>query len=576
MSPNDEVFVCSCRDELKSKDDVDKHEAQEYWSQRHGKQCDFPGCKDTIRQTSNAKRHWRTHLPERLGRYFCIRCGIGYAKPEALKKHEDAVDCRKNRRMCRRTSEHDAAPPASRQMATSLPDPQADESLPPHPEETFNDTSPPSASSTAPHAVEWPSLPMFAPSRGQILCGSFTMDTSQRVQLSNDQQRKRSRSVFEDDVALAIPPITPRNGMSSSDGLATDSETSSEVLPSDDTSPPSTNSTPSVTELASYFKQQQERDAAEHVASHPFQLPPPTRMMDNFIPTAGLQQYPAVGLDWSSLPLGPPQGEETYSEISDDEPEIYLPPDGRRYNISSSRSTRERSMGLPTTAPLDKRSFRHIQRPSDTRANTGTYTCMCHGCTQRFESQPALLGHKRDFHRSQEHNHNDSGAESGTASVSPRPHTRPVLRTLRSEHTHVPHVQPPKHRFVIGRSQESQLEDFRKRYAGRELPSFYVLVAGCWGSVGSLLSDLTEIVRFYPRPGPSSTSLWEAIAKATAPELPREMVGRHLSYFSVDGGQWTVDLEWTEEGITGHWQECGTALKWPEGKAKSITVCTDC
>lgn len=62
-----------------------------------------------------------------------------------------------------------------------------------------------------------------------------------------------------------------------------------------------------------------------------------------------------------------------------------------------------------------------VQRPDDTRANTGTYTCTYHGCTQRFESQPALQKHKRDFHRSQAHNnHNrDSGAESGVTSVSP-------------------------------------------------------------------------------------------------------------------------------------------------------------
>ncbi|KAM0718520.1 hypothetical protein Q7P37_005590 [Cladosporium fusiforme] len=60
-----------------------------------------------------------------------------------------------------------------------------------------------------------------------------------------------------------------------------------------------------------------------------------------------------------------------------------------------------------------------VQRPADTRAGTGTYTCTYHGCTQRFESQPALQRHKRDYHRSQAHANRDSGAESGTASVSP-------------------------------------------------------------------------------------------------------------------------------------------------------------
>jgi hypothetical protein len=60
-----------------------------------------------------------------------------------------------------------------------------------------------------------------------------------------------------------------------------------------------------------------------------------------------------------------------------------------------------------------------VQRPDDTRANTGTYTCTYHGCTQRFESQPALQRHKRDYHRSQAQNNRDSGPDSGATSVSP-------------------------------------------------------------------------------------------------------------------------------------------------------------
>ena len=37
-------------------------------------------------------------------------------------------------------------------------------------------------------------------------------------------------------------------------------------------------------------------------------------MMDNFLPAAILQQYPALaGLDWNSLPQGPPPDEEAYS-----------------------------------------------------------------------------------------------------------------------------------------------------------------------------------------------------------------------------------------------------------------------
>lgn len=59
------------------------------------------------------------------------------------------------------------------------------------------------------------------------------------------------------------------------------------------------------------------------------------------------------------------------------------------------------------------------QRPDDTRANTGTYTCTYHGCTQRFGSHNDLQKHKRDYHRSQQQAR-EGTSTSGTASTSPR------------------------------------------------------------------------------------------------------------------------------------------------------------
>jgi len=56
-------------------------------------------------------------------------------------------------------------------------------------------------------------------------------------------------------------------------------------------------------------------------------------------------------------------------------------------------------------------------RPDDTRANSGTYTCTYHGCTQRFDSPANLQRHKRDFHRSQAQR--ESASMSATESVSP-------------------------------------------------------------------------------------------------------------------------------------------------------------
>ena len=61
------------------------------------------------------------------------------------------------------------------------------------------------------------------------------------------------------------------------------------------------------------------------------------------------------------------------------------------------------------------------QRPADTRAGTGTYTCTYHACTQRFDSHANLQKHKRDVHRSQhQRDVSGGGTSSGTASASPR------------------------------------------------------------------------------------------------------------------------------------------------------------
>jgi hypothetical protein len=190
MPSNDTVFICSCDERLETTDDVDRHD-KSWFDLGHDKHCRYPGCTTISPQTSNAKRHWRTHLPERLGKYFCPKCDASYVKPEALQKHEAAAVCRKNRKRCRSASEHDTAPlspPALRQTATSFLDPQADGLLPPHPEETFKVTSSLSTSSTAPHAAEWD-----PPKSSQSLSlysyhGSFTIETSWNIHLFDGQE----------------------------------------------------------------------------------------------------------------------------------------------------------------------------------------------------------------------------------------------------------------------------------------------------------------------------------------------------------------------------------------------------
>ncbi|KAK5133547.1 hypothetical protein LTR08_007586 [Meristemomyces frigidus] len=69
------------------------------------------------------------------------------------------------------------------------------------------------------------------------------------------------------------------------------------------------------------------------------------------------------------------------------------------------------------------------QKPADTRAGTGTYTCTYHGCTKRFDSHGNLQKHKRDMHRSQsqsQRNNSTAGTSSGTGSQSPRSSQSPA------------------------------------------------------------------------------------------------------------------------------------------------------
>jgi hypothetical protein len=40
-----------------------------------------------------------------------------------------------------------------------------------------------------------------------------------------------------------------------------------------------------------------------------------------------------------------------------------------------------------------------LQKPADTKADSGTYTCTYHGCSQRFETPQKLQKHKREGHR---------------------------------------------------------------------------------------------------------------------------------------------------------------------------------
>jgi hypothetical protein len=56
-------------------------------------------------------------------------------------------------------------------------------------------------------------------------------------------------------------------------------------------------------------------------------------------------------------------------------------------------------MASPSLAKSTGPGQHEITRPQDTAADSGTYTCTYHGCTQRFESPAKLQKHKREAHR---------------------------------------------------------------------------------------------------------------------------------------------------------------------------------
>jgi 26S proteasome regulatory subunit N4 len=63
-------------------------------------------------------------------------------------------------------------------------------------------------------------------------------------------------------------------------------------------------------------------------------------------------------------------------------------------HLTSMESTKSESKGSESLSELSD-----IQRPSSTKADSGTYSCTYHGCSMRFETPAKLQRHKRDGHR---------------------------------------------------------------------------------------------------------------------------------------------------------------------------------
>ncbi|KAF7907963.1 hypothetical protein BELL_1157g00010 [Botrytis elliptica] len=87
-------------------------------------------------------------------------------------------------------------------------------------------------------------------------------------------------------------------------------------------------------------------------------------------------------------------------------------------NLSNISNDFTPTLGSMESSSSDYSPDQEIQRPCDTSAGSGTYTCTYHGCTLRFETPPQLQKHKRDKHRNSTSLINNMGGESRGAMTS--------------------------------------------------------------------------------------------------------------------------------------------------------------
>jgi hypothetical protein len=90
----------------------------------------------------------------------------------------------------------------------------------------------------------------------------------------------------------------------------------------------------------------------------------------------------------SSMPSGVPT--QQFPFMSQPQSTVHLA------GNTSSATTR---LGSTDTGATESAHDAAPQRPADTRADGGTYTCTYHGCTKRFDTPALLQKHKREGHR---------------------------------------------------------------------------------------------------------------------------------------------------------------------------------
>ncbi|KAI9839687.1 MAG: hypothetical protein M1837_002068 [Sclerophora amabilis] len=102
-------------------------------------------------------------------------------------------------------------------------------------------------------------------------------------------------------------------------------------------------------------------------------------------------------------------------------PNTYAPSSGRSEQTPEFPAHLISMETSSSEAPDSSSTGEVMRKPSGTLADTGTYTCTYHGCTQRFETPAKLQKHKREGHRQATPAHLSGAASNSGSSTSSRP-----------------------------------------------------------------------------------------------------------------------------------------------------------
>lgn len=148
-------------------------------------------------------------------------------------------------------------------------------------------------------------------------------------------------------------------------------------------------------------------------------LQTPTQPMYHNFRAASSADGLATGTDQlATLAALPPQDASQVQNGSYLNPSYAAPKMDTNPEFPAHLTTMESSISDNGPQPSSQDSIANTsapQRPADTRAATGTYTCTYHNCTQRFDSHASLHKHKREVHRSQ-HPARETSAAAETSS----------------------------------------------------------------------------------------------------------------------------------------------------------------